>query len=286
MFKSKIALILGSIALITNSLYATPIEIEKRVVKELIPFTLPVGYKLDLQNDVGLPNEGTNIEYYESNVHSGKSFIDFHFNDGEVIKTPVYGIDTRTKRNYILDFIDIENHWAKDDIIWVYENNIMNGESNSLFGVDRLVRFEEVAVILNKVLMRNNIVTKYNNTRTDIKKRLRDNHWASTHMSNVLGTVMNKAIAYPKFEGSLYGFNITKLDLADMINSYIEQDNSSLDIVDMGSKYSSWKPVVVNIASKGIMGLDSEGKFNPEKEVSRAELAVIIRRFNDYLASK
>ena len=57
----------------------------------------------------------------------------------------------KTTSNKTFNFVDIQNHWAKEYIYNVCANEIMSGKSNELFSPDDHITIQEVFVILDRL---------------------------------------------------------------------------------------------------------------------------------------
>jgi len=179
-------------------------------------------------------------------------------------------------------FTDVSgNEWYSDSVKYVYENRIFSGITDSLFGPD----VETTRAMLITVLGRMENINP--SDYTDLSYTDVDNdmyyapyiQWAS----------QNNIVA--GFGNSLFKPNdsVTREQLAKIIRNYLtykgtstEIENTELPFTD-ASLISQW--AVEDVAycyDKEIFSGDEKGMFNPKNSTSRAELASVIMRLNNF----
>lgn len=116
--------------------------------------------------------------------------------------------------NKVLDnpFIDVSTHWAKEDILFVVNEGIMNGSGNGTFAPDEIVNRAEMATILVNTL--------------DVKKKadyafhdVPNSHWASEAIKNAYSNGLVNGIG-----NYLYGPNapVSRAQFATFIVNALE----------------------------------------------------------------
>lgn len=260
---------------------------EKQVVKELMPMSLKVGHQLDVYKDLGLDSQNTQIVIYEPReINNGKNIITFYFNDDSSLNTVIYG--SETFNNGLAYFNDL-NLWSTSYIMEMYNRGYLRSVNDTNFGGLNTVTFDEVATSLNKILLNNDIILKYTNYRSTFSDRIRYVDINYADIGNMAGVLIDRVDSYKNYKGSLYGFNMTKLDLADTLVTVLNQLNTpiyndnGLYINDMKKYGDGWNSIAKKVINYGLMSLDSSNNFYPEKEVTKEELAVILYRFDNLI---
>lgn len=121
-----------------------------------------------------------------------------------------------TNKNIELDnpFTDLSAHWAKEDILFVVNEGIMNGRGNGIFAPDEVVNRAEMATILVNVL---DVKKKADYAFHDVKS----SHWASESIKNAYSNGLVNGIG-----NYLYGPSdpVTRAQFATFIVNALEMD--------------------------------------------------------------
>ena len=174
------------------------------------------------------------------------------------------------------NFSDIKNHWAEDSILKVAELGLMKGYTNNTFAPKSTVSREELAAVISRLAEEFDISAP--EVPNDVKGRWSENAVAKSTALNLIAPI-RKNVFIPTQK-------VTRQDVVHTICKLfelkrIELKSESKDLTDIDD--AMYQSEIRQIAAIGIMRGDSNGKFFPDKRVTRAELAAILLRINDIL---
>lgn len=185
-----------------------------------------------------------------------------------------YAVGYRKASN---SFIDINNHWAKNEINFAVSHGIFNGVSKTAFSPDSLMTRGMFVTTLGR-LAEADIANYKKSSFSDIKK---DDYymgyieWAVNN-NIVKGTGGNKF--NPKEP-------VTREQMAQILNNYLKAMNivSSKEIKEVtfndNEKISSYaKAAVLNMQKAGVIKGKEKNLFDPKGRSTRAETAAVLRR--------
>ncbi len=178
-------------------------------------------------------------------------------------------------------FQDIENHWAKEDILSVYESGLMSGVSATVFAPDMDTTRGMVAAVLYRMSGE-----EYPDEETvfpDVKPGAFYNRAAAWgHDRNVV-TGYDDGLFRPDRE-------ITREELALLLYKYAVYKGMNVsDIEGMAireftdfEEISDWAETAVRYClNAGLMRGRDDGSLGPRDKATRAELASILSRFGE-----
>lgn len=174
-------------------------------------------------------------------------------------------------------FNDIENHWAENDILSVYNKDWMRGISSTQFGpYDKLTRAQAAVTIVRALDI--DLISSASNF-TDVK----DSHWAKTEIE----TAYHNNIINGKGNDIFDPDNIiTRQEMAQMLSNIIDidlpdiiEENGFIDIDEDDWSYEA----IIRMNRYGIFKGFNDNTFRPEEKVTRAQMASILNRFSTYL---
>lgn len=173
-----------------------------------------------------------------------------------------------------LPFRDVEGHWAKEDIAFVYEKGIISGDENGSFRPDDAVTRAEFAK-LSALLM------GYGGGKTGIAfSDVPQDAWSYEYIS----ALYEKGIIRGKSE-DYFGADeaITRQDAAvilyraqTMAGRLFEQGDTAFS--DQAEIADYAQTAVFALAQAGILQGKEDGKFVPDHNITRAEAASVIAR--------
>ena len=193
----------------------------------------------------------------------------------------IAGSEANANNNNYQDlFIDLDGvAWAKDSILYLCKRGIVNGKANKIFAPEDAVTREEFVKMIVVGLKLNAGYTT-NATFADVK----ENEWYTSYVKAAL----NEGIITGESETEFgIGRYITRQDMAVIAYRAMRKikeipetaDNNFSDKDDI----SNYAINAVSVLSKNgiINGIDN--KYNPLKNVSRAETAVMLNRLIDFV---
>lgn len=190
------------------------------------------------------------------------------------------------------EFLDLDKDaWYKEAVEYVLENDIFMGTSETTFSPDEPMTRGMFVTVLGRNF--NDDLSEYENKSSynDISKDDYFSKYAEWAKDNevMIGTGENKFnpqenITRQDAVKALFNYYSTKYDLKENKFSSYKNDNivDYLDIADYAQSSFNWA-LELNI----IRGFDSAGgaiitEIVPKKEITRAEMAQIMKRLDDY----
>jgi cell division septation protein DedD len=176
-------------------------------------------------------------------------------------------------------FQDIENHWAKDDIVLLASKSIVDGIGNGNFDPEGKVTRAQFAAMLTRALNLSEGEQKVN--FSDVK----DEDW----FVNVVNAAFEAGIIKGYDDGSFKPNEpISRQEVAVMINRSLNVIGQKPEVEDVESliakftdkdKIASWaqKPVATAVQVGIIQGM-TDGSFAPTENCTRAQAVVMIKR--------
>jgi hypothetical protein len=173
-------------------------------------------------------------------------------------------------------FTDISNHWGRDIINEAAEKNIVSGYSDNTFRPNNSITRAELLTIL------------YNSGLADTTKRadvsftdISGNEWYNDYVK--WGVANNLIVGY---EDNTFRGNdaVSRQEMAVVISKFVDlvgiayEDGQPIAFAD-GAAIAQWaRSYVDKISSYGIVTGDNNNCYLPDKELTRAETAVIVNR--------
>lgn len=181
-----------------------------------------------------------------------------------------------TEENIDYIFVDIDSHWAKKYIEFVFNNNIMKGEEKNKFLPDNFLSRAMLVTIMYRI---------ENEPKTEIKNQFTDLENKSWYYDAVLWAYENNIVNGVGNGMFLPDKNITREEAVVIFMRYVKYKEyvSSVkehcefqDIDDV----SDWAKESVNyLSSFDIINGDENNMFCPKSFMTRGETAAIIVRF-------
>jgi hypothetical protein len=182
-------------------------------------------------------------------------------------------------------FEDIQNHWAKADILFLNSKNIIKGSGNNKFYPDNNITRAEFITMLARSM---NLTDNQNNTAvfTDVK--------STDWYFNTVMAAANAGLVQGNDKGQFApNALITREEIAVLSVRALEykkvttgaSSSDMLSIFNDNSKISSWAKANCNSAvSMGLLKGKPGNLFAPKAYAIRAESAVILKRLLDQIA--
>ena len=171
------------------------------------------------------------------------------------------------------DFVDIQNHWAKNSIEILSRKNVVNGTGDGQFSPEKEVTRAEFAVMLS--MAAGVPGTADESGFIDVKS----DYWAAVYIAaskkaNIIG-------GYP--DGTFHSTNaVTRAEAVTMLMKTLgteiqATDNNLASFGDYSSNYWANKYLSAAVEKKILSGYP-DGTLRPNQSVSRAEAAALINR--------
>lgn len=181
---------------------------------------------------------------------------------------------------YLLNFKDMKNHWAREDVEYMAELEIVNGTSEGVFSPDNNISRAEFAALIVRTMGLSE--TEYENSFFDIVS----DDWYSGYVQTV------KNSGFMSGYDGLFNPNepISREEIAKVIvEAYTRSANEGIE--SGGALYFSdlenisfWAyDYIVKAVNLGFMNGISEEIFSPKSDATRAQAAVMLRRVYDRL---
>lgn len=169
-------------------------------------------------------------------------------------------------------FSDIEGYdWAKNEITYLYNKGVINGNGNGEFCPDNYVTREEFVKML-VVAANLSETSHYDFCDVDVK------NWAYPYIMKAVTAGVVKGVSDTEFG---MGRNITREDmtvLAARILGGTDTHNGNISFTDSADIAHYALSSVANMNEKKILNGYNDGSFKPKALSTRAEAAVVIYR--------
>lgn len=204
-------------------------------------------------------------------------------NGGGGYHRPTVKPDNQTELEQNINIFDDvnKNDWFYTDVIFVFNNKIMTGTSESKFSPDTTLNRAMMITILHRIDGNNSIYEK------DIFNDVEKNSW---YENAVNWGYENKIVAGTSENTFAPMDNLTREQLCVMLYNYTKHIGIKTEFADI-SHYSDEKTVsdwAKDAVSWAVQTKIVTGKGNnllaPEDSASRAEAAAVIRRYTEKFA--
>ena len=170
--------------------------------------------------------------------------------------------------------------WAKDAINYLYSEKIVSGQAEGVFApMNNITRSEIVKMLVIAF-------GEYDSTATTAFYDLQ-NHWANSYVASAY----NKGYVVGKSDTE-FGANdyITRQDTAVILYRMMQINDKTPAIFNITKTFTDHKDIsdyavrgVEMLSEYGIINGFSDGTFKPQNLLTRAEAAVLIKNFLDYV---
>ena len=193
----------------------------------------------------------------------------------ELIQPGVYGVGYDAK---MPAFTDIENHWAKDNILFVVSRGLLNGTSETTFSPNTGMTRGMFVTALGRLACVD--PADYQSGKfTDVKA---DAYYAP-YVNWAAKTGIVSGTPYTTFAPDT---NINREQMAVIMKNYavklgytVPKALEAVTFADNAS-ISSWaKEAVKSMQQAGILAGKTNNRFDPAGTATRAEVATVLRRF-------
>ena len=163
-----------------------------------------------------------------------------------------------------LELNDIKDHWAKNEIIEMVKNGVVNGYTDGTFQPEKEVAVNEFIKIMVQAL------------GYDVNAGKED--WAAPYINKA------KDIGLIKKEFDTYERSIQRKEVALMVGLYLNNENIKnqqeiqSSIKDYNIVEDEYKEGILSVYVHGIMKGYSDGEFKGSNQLNRAEAVVVISR--------
>lgn len=196
---------------------------------------------------------------------------------------------------WAVSFSDMVGHWAREDVEYLAGHGVVNGTSDTTFAPDRAMTACEAVIFCSRATGvsetdKAKIAEAWKDTIDEIMPESLSS-WAGTEMSvcleaGIISEAELRALAQndgliktiTRQELAKYLVRAMQLEpLAESLSSY------PLSFADSASIAADRQPYVYILNSYGIVEGDQSNRFLPDRSLTRAEMAVMLRRAIDFM---
>ncbi len=176
-------------------------------------------------------------------------------------------------KNYA--FADLEGHWAASEITSMASQGIVKGDENGNFDPDRMIKRGEFLSLIVRVLQLPK--TEYSGSFADVKVT----DWFAGEVQAALNNGLIAEDVQFRPEETITREEMAKIVVGAAEQTGIAGEEKELAFQD-NSAISDWAvEFVQKAASYGLINGNEDGSFAPQKNATRAEAAVVIKRLVD-----
>lgn len=167
---------------------------------------------------------------------------------------------------------DIDGHWAKSNIEYVYDHSLMNGYPEGIFAPENSITRAEFATVMSK-FMELGEDSAAADKFSDV-----DGHWAKGYIGALYNREIVNGVSDIEFAPDA---NITRQEIATILARAFKLTEKSADVFADNDSIAEWASDFVYITkAAGYMQGDENNNFNPIANATRAEVATIIYRLH------
>ena len=165
---------------------------------------------------------------------------------------------------------DIDGHWAKSNIEYVYDHSLMNGYPEGIFAPENSITRAEFATVMSK-FMELGEDSAAADKFSDV-----DGHWAKGYIGALYSREIVNGVSDIEFAPDA---NITRQEIATILARAFKLTEKSADVFADNDSIAEWASDFVYMTkAAGYMQGDENNNFNPIANATRAEVATIIYR--------
>lgn len=235
-----------------------------------IPYTLGKNEKAGNVQAIHIDTNGQ-VQWILDSVYDNTKKV-LHFSTNHF---SIYGVGYKQDR---VDFTDIDNHWAKDDILFVINKGLFSGTSKTTFSPNTAMTRGMFVTVLGRLA--NADVDSYKKSSfTDVKSDLYYMgyiEWANK--SNII-----KGIGNGKFAPDQ---PITREQMAVIMKNYAKNNSFTLPKVHTENIFADKtqlntyaKDAVKEMQMAGVISGKDGNLFDPQGTATRAEVSAVLCRF-------
>ena len=194
-----------------------------------------------------------------------------------------------------VSFTDMTGHWAKEDVEYLATQGVVKGTSNTTFSPDRKMTACEALLFCSRATGvdagdKAQIAADWADRMEELLPEEMVS-WAAEEMALCLETgiisetelmalTTSGAIEKAITRENLAMYLVRAMQLAPLAESLT---NYSMSFADAGSISQSLQPYVYLLNMYGIVKGDQANRFNPDGDLTRAEMATMLRRAIDFM---
>lgn len=176
-------------------------------------------------------------------------------------------------------FIDIHEHWAKDDIVFVSDKGWMKGTASTEFSPEMKLTRAQAAVTLVRAMNLEGQAISNDKLFADVTKK----HWAYNEIQIAKEFGIFTGMEKNKFNPDSF---ITREQMTTLVSRIIDYNATNIDIKkeysDVDKNRWSYK-AISEMSSLGIFEGYDDGMFMPTESLTRAQMAAVMSRISGIL---
>ncbi len=187
-------------------------------------------------------------------------------------------------------FEDVQSHWSKDYVEFFVHRGVISGRSEMDFAPDASITKGEILTLLTKVMITDS--TKVDTSSVELSD-VNTNDWYSEFVkqSVKLGIVDKDA------EGKVYAnknpqrqeiiqIMMNALDVMELEANEASVVSLEKDYIDTTSINPSYRNAMERAVALGWIKGMGDGRLAPQDEVTRGQIAVLLKYFHDYVLTQ
>jgi hypothetical protein len=183
-------------------------------------------------------------------------------------------------------FLDIEEHWAEKDIIFLAATSIINGMNETEFAPDAQMTRAQFVTMMNRAFPEAlHWERDYEGEFGDVK----EGHWYYEAVTSAVSAGLVNGMDDGNFGADL---PIRRQDACVLLERYIGKRFEVPEVwaapipLDMDRVEGYARSSVMIMVSSGIINGYPDGSFHPSRSITRAEVATIIKRALDLIMAE
>lgn len=238
------------------------INIPKQYVNEKLYLYRQTNDDYEYVSDINAYDNGN----VNANINKGGNFI--------IVKTKLQTKDSLENSLNVNKFNDIENHWAKDSIMYLTNKKILCGTSETMFQPDENMTRAMFITALGRIADVD-AIGKESIFSDTVKDSWYDGYVAYAYENNIISGIGDNNFSPNR--------PITREEMATIISNFFNETGIELyqtnELVEFNDsdEISSWaKDSVKTIQMAGIMKGKPNNLFDPKASATRAEASIVL----------
>lgn len=187
-----------------------------------------------------------------------------------------------------IEYIDINEHWAKKEILNMTKQGYLQGYPDRTYRPDENVTRAEFLTTLDKIKVKNSSKTR----EVDINEiipviyisKINKDTWYYHNVSDILRDFSTFEVIYGFEEKINFEKDITRDEVAYIITHDMKLQKNNQVFKDI--RNNKFREEINTSYINKLMNGYTDGSFKPKKNLTRAELAVLIERIDRVLTKK
>ncbi len=228
------------------------------------------------------------IEVTEETVPQGTLKKSAELSSRGLVSKPIQPI----AENKVEAYTDMKTHWSKDYVGYFMDRGIISGRSETAFEPEAAITNAEIITLISRIVVEDPEKVNQGSVATVHFTDVNSTDWYATYANQLAGLGVLQADEnggiQPDEQPSRQKIVKLIMDTIDVLN--LEEEESTPSVLMAFNDASNIEPENFNAMQRAVaLGLINgmgDGRLAPDEGVTRGQIAVMLKHFNDYVLSK